>query len=210
MPIDIKKLLNATGYDNEISLSVISEKNVSEIENFLNENRHILENTIYQNINPFEFRPGDRTLLLSLPKIIHEYKELRKAKKRLPKVVQNQKSEADLKTELLNKLMNYTKSRKYDIQLKIEDITEFLKDQQNARCRVKCVFCDMNIVCTYNSFWRVSNYETHFKNHIKIDEKKINEIQDTQSSKNQSVSETPDDSIIISIDNPELLTILNA
>lgn len=111
-----------------------------------------MENTVYQNIDPFEFRPGDRTLFLSLPNIVRSYTDFKKTKKRTVKVPQNQKSEAELKTELLNKLMNYMKNKKYDIQLKNEFITEFVKIQDNARCRVNCTFCDMHIVCTYNSF----------------------------------------------------------
>lgn len=149
-------------------MSDINEQNIKVIEDYVNKNQHILENTKYQNIIPFEFRPGDRTLLLSLPNIIQTYRDFKKSKKRPTKLFQNQKSEAELKTELLNKLMNYMKNKKHDIQLISENITEFTKSGENARCRVKCLLCEMSIVCTYTSFWAVSNYETHFKNHIKI------------------------------------------
>lgn len=49
----------------------------------------------------------------------------------------------------------------------------------------------MRIVCTYNSFWAVSNYETHFKNHIKIIEKGKNAVaQENQSNRPNSSENT--------------------
>lgn len=34
------------------------------------------------------------------------------------------------------------------------------------KCMVKCVMCEKNIPCTYNSYWQTSNLEKHFKLHI--------------------------------------------
>lgn len=136
-----------------------------------------MEDTIYKDAEPFEFRPGDRSLLLSLPNIIQSYNDFKKSKKRVVTVAQNNKSEAELKTELLSKLMKYMKSKNYDIELKSEDITEFIKSQNTARCRLRCTFCEMRIVCSFTTFWAVSNYETHFKIHIKAIEAKKAEAQ---------------------------------
>lgn len=196
MPIDIKHILNETGYDNEVSLSDISEKNIEEIEIYVNKNRQLLENTIYKNIVPFEFRPGHRSLILNLPKNVQGYiesKKTNKINKKVVKEVQTQKNEAELKTELLKKLMNYAKTRKYEIQINSESITQFIKAEDTARCRVKCVFCSLSIVCTYKSFWAISNYETHFRNHIKdIEEKKKASAQESQNKENRNQNSTID------------------
>lgn len=113
-------------------MSGINEQSIKEIENYVNKNQNILKNTIfeasYEDTAPFEFRPGDRTLLLSLPSSIRAYKETKKSTKRVFKLNPKQKNEAELKIELLKKLMNYSKSEKYDIHLKNEEILEFVKE----------------------------------------------------------------------------------
>lgn len=50
---------------------------IADIESFANENRNVLENTSYNGINTFKFRPGHKLFLLELPKHIEA---MRKAK----------------------------------------------------------------------------------------------------------------------------------
>lgn len=159
-------------------MSAINVESIKEIEIYVNNNNNILENTTFKNTVPFAFRPGDRSLLLNLPAYIEVYKEKKQTNKRVAKVTQKEKSEAEIKIELFNKLMKYAKDKNYAIELKNEDLTEFVKEGTSCRCRLRCVFCSMYmyIVCSYNSFWTVSNYQTHFKDHIKsIESQKQNE-----------------------------------
>lgn len=166
--------MDANGFDNEIAISDICEKALKDIEIFISKNRHILLGTKYENQienqSPFEFLPGDRVLLLNLSKKYRAFIEEKNKKSERNKLGnKKQKSDDELKSELLEKLMNYARSKKHVIELKKEDISEYEHFDDRIRCRVRCVQvnCEHTTLCNYKSHWNVSNYEMHLlKEHI--------------------------------------------
>lgn len=66
IPADVKQILIECSFDTEVSLLGIDISTIAEIECYINENRQILQNTSYESVNSFKFKPGHRILLLNL------------------------------------------------------------------------------------------------------------------------------------------------
>lgn len=66
------KILLATGFDCDLALNGLNSDNVNEIEHYVEENRHLLLGTPYENVQTFAFRPGHRMLLTNIPKYLHD------------------------------------------------------------------------------------------------------------------------------------------
>lgn len=101
----------------------------------------------------------------------------------------------------MKKLVNYAKSKNLAIELIKTDIVSWENCGNNtARCRVRCVFCNIYGLCNYNSHWRVSNYESHLLSHLKTIESNKN-----SSGTTSGQDETPGNPSKIQISiNPEL------
>lgn len=66
VPLDVVQILEFSGFDTTISLSNIDEKTIAEIEQYLNDNLHVLKNTIYADDKSFKFKPGHKHFILQL------------------------------------------------------------------------------------------------------------------------------------------------
>lgn len=73
IPGDIIHILKESGFDTNASLSSINEQSISEIEQYVSEERTILKGTSYENCDRFKFKPGHKSLIMSIP---HELKLL--------------------------------------------------------------------------------------------------------------------------------------
>lgn len=72
VPEIIKSILNASGYDNILSLTDINEEEINVIEQFAYQNlKHLIEPQF--DSNPFKFLPGHRKLILALGKKAEKY-----------------------------------------------------------------------------------------------------------------------------------------
>lgn len=73
IPNHLKKILIASGYDNDFAFINLKKENITEIEEFVNSNKEILKNTKYQNCETlgetFHFNIADTNSILSLPKL---------------------------------------------------------------------------------------------------------------------------------------------
>lgn len=70
IPADIKQILELSGFETESSLMFklfIDSQTIEEIEQFANENKVILQNTAYEKVCHFKFKPGHKCILLQLP-----------------------------------------------------------------------------------------------------------------------------------------------
>lgn len=77
------------------------------------------------------------------------------------------KSVDELKKQLTNKLNCYMKRFNFEVEFNVNEISDFCKNNEYYKCRMKCCFCSKTIVCNYLSHWVVSNLEAHLKKHIK-------------------------------------------
>lgn len=68
-------ILTEAGFDTKESLELITKDTINEIERYINENRFLTANSIYEHKPKFEFLPGHRALLLSFPSKIQSFKE---------------------------------------------------------------------------------------------------------------------------------------
>lgn len=64
-----------TGFDTQGSLELITNENINEIEQYVNENCYFIINTFYEQKTEFKFLPGHHALLSSFPRKIQIFKE---------------------------------------------------------------------------------------------------------------------------------------
>lgn len=171
MPNDIKIILYECGYNSLLSISVLKEQDLVQIETYLCSKREKLQLLKdYKFEEQFNLLPGHRTLIVGLASRVQEYlnhvKEQSPTKQpRINQIIT--KSDDELKIELTKKLTNFLKKLNYSIEFEIEkDISEFKKEGNSYRCKVRCPFCDKLISCSCSSHWAVSNLELHLKTHI--------------------------------------------
>lgn len=72
IPLDVVQILECSGFDSTLSLSNIDEKTIVDIEQYVNDNLHVIKNTIYANATSFKFKPGHKNFILQLSKRINE------------------------------------------------------------------------------------------------------------------------------------------
>lgn len=126
-PKFINEILFKAGFDNKLSLKLIDEKTIGDLEKFIEKNRYLLKNTSYEkntqeNINPsidhFKFSLGHRLLITSIPEHLKKFDEENdKIYKRKESKTQNDLDTSTLKSNLLKKLKNYSKTSKFNFFL---------------------------------------------------------------------------------------------
>lgn len=175
MPNDIKIILYECGYNSWLSISVLKEQDLVQIETYLCSKRdklQLLKDYTFE--EQFKLLPGHRTLILGLASRVQEYlnhvkeQSQLESKAKQPRINKTvTKSDDELKIELTKKLTNFLKKLNYSIEFEIEkDISEFKKEGNSYRCKVRCPFCDKQISCLFSSHCAVSNLELHLKTHI--------------------------------------------
>lgn len=75
IPVDIVRILEACSFDTEDSLLSINEEILAEIEQYANEDRTVLNNTSYEQVNNFKFKPGHKVFIMNLPRRIRQLNE---------------------------------------------------------------------------------------------------------------------------------------
>lgn len=175
VPNDIKIILSTCGFDTALSIASIKEENIIEIEKFftsyLNTNHDVLgtlnEYVTLDSTQDFAFKPGHRALIIGLSKRFETFINSIGTKNLSKQEVKNNKSEKELKSEILKKVETFVKKRKFTVKLNIlNDISDFERKRDSYSCKVKCPYCEKKIVCTYKKYWLASNLEAHLKVHI--------------------------------------------
>lgn len=157
IPIHLKKILSASGFDNKFSLLNLNNDSIQEIEEFINLNKNILNSTKYENCEPFRFNIADKHSILSFPKYLHSTntKKLEKNENEFDPIIAKQ--------ELLHKIEQYITKQKITLSLVETDIISCSISNKVIRCVVKCPQCEIQIPCTKTQHWRFGNFTSHIK-----------------------------------------------
>lgn len=75
IPNDIVKILNECAFDSELSFWAITPDTIDDIEQFVNEDLSVLENTSYEGVSKFKLKPGHKSFILNLPNRLNYLKE---------------------------------------------------------------------------------------------------------------------------------------
>lgn len=75
IPNDLVKILDACGFDSELSFwSITSSDTIDDIEEFVNGDLSVVENTSYEGVNKFKLKPGHKSFILNLPSRLNSFK----------------------------------------------------------------------------------------------------------------------------------------
>lgn len=190
LPQFLVEILKNCGYDSPISLELLDEEKIKEIEQFIEINfgcaHSLVRDTIYENKEQFKFLPGHLTLLLGLKIYANKFIDsgLRKSKiksKELSRDLDTITEEVEvLSDQELNKLKSILVKKIVNFCRKINVDTEKLSDEsvgQDIDTIIKtngelvykttfaCPICEVRIPCIHNQHWQVSNLERHIKTH---------------------------------------------
>lgn len=187
IPPCLKSLLSSTGYNTLFSISVLNADKIEEIEEFINKDRSLLASLnccyakYYQAQQKFEFIPGHKNVLLTLPSKVAEMKEaMKKDGKAKNNPVTNKEAnitEEDAKLHLITKLQIYMNKLGFDLpkedSISESNILEFARGTVNDdfvfKCKFSCLFCTKVVPLQYKTFWTSSNVTTHLKSHCEVD-----------------------------------------
>lgn len=89
IPPLIIKILKATAYNSALSIAVMNEEEIKQIEKFIRDRKldDLLNGSVYANSNEFAFLPGHRKLLLALGKKAEDYELISSNAARLEKEI---------------------------------------------------------------------------------------------------------------------------
>lgn len=173
LPKDIPNILTACGYDSELAIIGLKEKDLETIEKEVDKNKDILKNSTdyknnYNSPERFVLKPGHKSLILSLPKKFEDFLEEKKKDEQRNNPKKNSKNVNELKSELTEKLNNYMLRFSFNVNFTQSDLSKFifLEDKNCYTCGVKCPFCMKVFSCKYSTYWMVSNFEAHLKSHV--------------------------------------------
>lgn len=177
IPDCVKAVLRFSAYDTACSLAELNEKQISGIEEFINQSdRLVLHNLdccnaeTYKNQERFRFLPGHSSILLGIPtqlKKMHESK-----KKPYKKLTEFSKllTSAELESILLQKLNQHMEKTKMVEQFGLFTAacissmqTSISNNTMLAKCSVECPNCNLIIPILFNGYWVTSNVFRHLK-----------------------------------------------
>lgn len=171
-PTFIKNILKETAFDTEAALKTLENSSIKKIEQIVNENTNLVNDTIYVDNNgvlkksPFKFLPGHEALLLNIPIDLKKYLESKlEGKKKTPDI-------KNLKVLLKDKITKYIENKKIDLTIQSDDFTNFSVSDNCVRCLAKCQICSIKVPCLYNTSWKNSNYCKHIVDCFKKKAKK--------------------------------------
>lgn len=112
----------------------------------MNNNKDLIKNTVYENIEKFEFLIGHRALLLKLPETVNKY--YRSTNQTTSNDVETlvETNPEDLKKSLMLKLNCYTKAKKLNIIFASEKLSKFSVIENRVTCIFECIYCDKKVL----------------------------------------------------------------
>lgn len=161
----LKKILIQSGFNTEFSLISIDSENLKTIENFVQNNRNILIKSKYENRDPFRFDLGDKTAILSLPKIIKNANKENTDKKD-NKNIENF-NEIDSKKQLVEKVQNFLVNKKIAYSFGIDSVVNVRISEKAIKFLIKCPTCKQEFSCIKNPYWKIGNLTKHILKHLK-------------------------------------------
>lgn len=165
----MKKILTACGYNHAWAFKETDNEKITELESFVQTRHRKIVDSFeeYEEIDPFVFLPGHRSLIFGIKAEILSMEDSKKPK--LKPKAKNDVDENELKTNLITQLTTFLSS----IALRIDwnDSIQSLEVEKNengtlAKCSILCPICNAQRVVRYdNKYWKLSNMTKHLRNH---------------------------------------------
>lgn len=163
------------GYDNFPSLSAINGNTLTELEEYIKENKYIIDDLaccsadVYKKKPLFRLLPGHKTSMLQIPRMIAEMNKV----DRPVKTAQKAPKKPDPIDRLIALLNAYPTKIELDVRkdfiskANIVDRTEEKKDGVTTiKYKFFCPLCDRKIpVKFFKNRWYAGNASTHLKKH---------------------------------------------
>lgn len=152
-------------------LAELNEANILKIESHVQKNQNIVIGTEYEErIANFEFLPGHRAFLLSLPEKVKKITQFKTIENTTATVNETENARGNdeahvLKSKLLKKLLTFAQKNKFILNLTIDSVVDFRKDSEHFKCKIVCPECNKHLSCIHKSYWLVSNAQNHFYKH---------------------------------------------
>lgn len=166
----MKRILNVCGYNSALSFKLVEEDKLSNLENYI-ETHHrkvVDEFQEYEDIKPFQFLPGHRSLILGIKAEISDIQSKKKQKVPKSNKMPRDEDEKTLQISLINQLSAYANgiSLKLDWSHSIQE-TEFTQVENSTlvRCKISCPQCGMTSTMRYERSWKVANMYRHLRTH---------------------------------------------
>lgn len=175
-PECLKRILIASGFGTTASLRHIDEQSLSAIEEFMQDNRDLIDSLNccnkeqYQRQREFRFLPGHKCIVLAIPGQLNQMTQnCIDAKTQRKSLL----SDDEFTNKLITNLKTYFTSKSgfeqggvSDDVLSHRNIINFVREEGGARCTFTCPFCPKTIPVKFNQYWRTSNVTSHLREHI--------------------------------------------
>lgn len=181
-PSCLKKILIASGFNTIASLRCLNEQTINNIEEFMKDNRNLIDqlnccnNEQYKMQHEFRLLPGHRAIIMNMPEQLKGFTEKNNdtVKPKRKRTVQEKGliTDDDMKKNLVDKLINYFRKQQIPTDILSDvNIMNFhrVENANEAKCEFSCSFCEKLIPVRYRQFWMSSNLTNHFKAHAEKD-----------------------------------------
>lgn len=96
-PAKIDSFILAAGYDSERAFLNLNKESILDIEEFIDENKDILQGTVYENSvqSKFKFKPGHKAFLLGISKALENFNKKSQCEKKSSTKPQDHSEQVD-------------------------------------------------------------------------------------------------------------------
>lgn len=189
------------GFDTASAILNISTDDIKEIEDYISDNLDILKGSCYDcgrdsGHKHFKLKPGHKSFILNLPKVMQTKKRRRNdehseiagndvvSTNQMNDTANNANDDEAKKEALITKLLNYSKERSLPITFDTSHIFDFIRNNDEIRCKILCTICNLKSTITYRRYWRASNFQAHLKGHFSaIETADLDELGDSDTEK---------------------------
>lgn len=195
-PDKLDKIILLAGFDSEQSFLNLNSESIPEIEQYINDNKHILTGTSYENTiqTHFKLKPGHKIFLLGIPKALESFnkkkkeqkkqKEQKKLEKRTSQIrnenddqfvnsediengtIEVSSIECELKQKLIEKITKFASKHSVTLIIDTNNIVELEENNTKYKCQIICPICQKQLKCEHTTYWLISNFEKHLKRHF--------------------------------------------
>lgn len=177
-PACVKEILKYTAINSIGSLSKLNKETILDIEKCINEsNKSVISglncchSETYQNQDTFRFLPGHKCLLLSIPAILTELKDVKQNNNKRSFEFKKLLTPTEMADLLVNKLNQHLQKCNVNVKrFQTKDVTDLKtvisNNAVNAKCKISCVQCSSQLPVSYNGCWATSNVLRHVKSHL--------------------------------------------
>lgn len=150
--------------DNEISLEQINEDRLREVEIFVEKNKNLNKNSVYENKpGEIKFLLGHRVLILGIPNSLKESRAKKLSEKQKQQFSDQKENLGQI---LLEKVQTYCEKNHLSIDIDSKNIGNITIFNNTHKCHFTCPRCLKPILTTYSTYWKTSNINKHLRGHF--------------------------------------------